>query len=87
MYRSVLANLWHGCQRWHLEPFLWAPRPSLQHRVCHLGLNAFSCDPIYPRKCHAQHYFKATSLAARTTGGARRCGQRWIFIGTPALGP
>ncbi|KAG8593603.1 hypothetical protein GDO81_000899 [Engystomops pustulosus] len=26
--RSVMANLWHWCQRWHSEPFLWALRPS-----------------------------------------------------------
>nr|KAG8542000.1 hypothetical protein GDO81_027711 [Engystomops pustulosus] len=23
-----MANLWHWCQRWHSEPFLWALRPS-----------------------------------------------------------
>ncbi|KAG8566026.1 hypothetical protein GDO81_013066 [Engystomops pustulosus] len=65
--RAVVANLWHGCQRWHSEPFLWAPKPSPQFRVCQIGLKAFPCDPIQTRTCHAQCYFKAASLAARTT--------------------
>ncbi|KAG8577949.1 hypothetical protein GDO81_010334 [Engystomops pustulosus] len=32
-----MANLWHGCQRRHSEPFLWAPRLSPQdkkHLMC-----------------------------------------------------
>ena len=31
--RTVVANLWHACQRWHSEPFLWAHAPWPQHRV------------------------------------------------------
>ena len=30
---AVVANLWHGCQRQHSEPSLWACTPSPQHRV------------------------------------------------------
>ncbi|KAG8577196.1 hypothetical protein GDO81_010098 [Engystomops pustulosus] len=28
---SVVANLWHGCQKRHSKLCLWAPGPSPQH--------------------------------------------------------